>query len=129
MSPLGCLRQQNSTRRLSDAALNFLHTEPIATVEPETAHLRKPATTTDSLEMKDQVDRADGLASEGLWREPTECPQRFKTSGHVSQRVGMQRASSPVVTGVQRRQEFAHLGTATFAKHEAVGMKPVALSP
>ncbi len=61
-------------------------------------------------------------------RHPGERAERLEPGGHVVDRVGVQRARSPVVTGVERRKQVAHLGAAALAEHEPVGSHPERLA-
>ena len=97
-------------------------------IKRERADLHQPPHPVTALDVKHGTDGADRLPSDRGGAQIGERAQRLKARRHIVERVRVQGSGTTIVPGVQRAEQFANLGAATFAEHESVRAHPQGLT-
>lgn len=75
-------------------------------------------------DVDDDADRTGDLPCERVVGEACERAERLEPSWDIGEAVGVHRASTTIVTGVQRREQFADFFAATLPHDESVRPHP-----
>ncbi|MDQ1572450.1 MAG: hypothetical protein QOH44_9, partial [Actinomycetota bacterium] len=97
-------------------------------IQNETSHLRKTTTRRRPLDVQHRANGAHGLARDGDRRHPGQRTECLESRWHIFERVGVKRARTSVVPGVQCGKQLTQFGAATLTKYEPIGAHPQRLA-
>ena len=93
-------------------------------VESERSHGCQTSALGSALDVQNGANRTHRLPRDRDRGHPRQRGERFEPRRDILERVRVQGSRAAIVPGIERGEEFAQFGAATFAEHEPVGAHP-----